>query len=730
MEEEARPRKLDFASPVLTPWLVSVHEEDYEKMTLCLIADGISIVRKVPYGYQNRDIISTSYQGWLILSDQKERYSLWNPLTLEFIHLPPLALRNTLHTKEEIRGAVLTSPLTSNHNHESTVILVEQNVPSLFFCKLGVGGDQRCLHWTQRFITVNHKVDADNYLRNPVNCNGRLYSQFNRFKLIEVDLHSEGLGFASRWLDMPRPKYMQDSVKVNGYLFESGGELFAIHLSLISVTIPWEEVISVQVSRLDVPANGWNKVESLEDIAFFVSAFSSFSCPALIGSGVEPNHINFQFLGDKSLYSFNMQDKTVSVSLPCPNLPLAWESFFFAIKRTSPTTTAIDDVQDQTRDVDDESKEIIKPDEIISEIVSEEVGQFAKLPLDTLDRIGRCLVLGDYMSFRAANKLCRLAAPPSSSLQGFHQGYNSCLLPPWLTYWQKGDDVCNFIDPLRVHGGKYLIHIPNNQSKDVTMCYSKEGWCVMLRGKDSIFLWNPFAKKTILLPNLAPAKCEEVSGCGFSCSPVSSDCVIAILLSNDLYRHCIDFFSLDNDGKGTRHRNIVAAFTFKEFRVTNHNNPTFYDGAFYFLGTKGNLAVVRKLDEEIFCQLLERPECPCDSFRQNFLLECDGKLLSVFVGSLGKWVRIFRLDFSEMVWVEVENLGNRSLYLSCFSSFATPSISGMENKVYFPRFYSDRLVYYSLDSRKFHCHGAQDILEDFYNTKMQLFSCWIQPSIP
>ncbi|GKV51793.1 hypothetical protein SLEP1_g58418 [Rubroshorea leprosula] len=120
--------------------------------------------------------------------------------------------------------------------------------------------------------------------------------------------------------------------------------------------------------------------------------------------------------------------------------------------------------------------------------------------------------------------------------------------------------------------------------------------------------------------------------------------------------------------------------------------------------------------------------CPCESFHQKFLLECDGKLVSIFVGFLGEWVEIFSLDENDKVWVEVEDFGNRTIFISRFSAFSMVAPPGLQNRIYFPRFYGkNRVVYYSLESMQLHAHGMDEVLEDFYDTTEQLLCGWITP---
>ncbi|GLT83456.1 hypothetical protein SLE2022_017440 [Rubroshorea leprosula] len=108
--------------------------------------------------------------GWFILLDnenqhnwvwnmlyQERRYSLWNPLTLEWIYLPPL----TLKAKQEISFCILSSP---PGNSDCMLILFETKIPSLIFHRIGIGYKQ----WTHQ--TIKLKLDEYDFLHNPVIC--------------------------------------------------------------------------------------------------------------------------------------------------------------------------------------------------------------------------------------------------------------------------------------------------------------------------------------------------------------------------------------------------------------------------------------------------------------------------------------------------------------------------------------------------------------------------------
>ncbi|GLT93659.1 hypothetical protein SLE2022_114410 [Rubroshorea leprosula] len=104
-------------------------------------------------------------------------------------------------------------------------------------------------------------------------------------------------------------------------MLESCGELFTVYLVIVGPN--GKRVVAVEVFKLDFSSMEWKKVESLKDQAFFVGGGnSSFSCSAT-RSGVKANHLYFTSYKDRSLYSFNMEDKIVSVSLPCSNLSIS-----------------------------------------------------------------------------------------------------------------------------------------------------------------------------------------------------------------------------------------------------------------------------------------------------------------------------------------------------------------------------------------------------------------------
>lgn len=50
---------------------------------------------------------------------------------------------------------------------------------------------------------------------------------------------------------------------------------------------------------------------------------------------------------------------------------------------------------------------------------------------------------------------------------------------------------------------------------------------------------------------------------------------------------------------------------------------------------------------------------------------------------------------------------------------------GMENKINFPRFYGQSIVFYSLETDDYHSFESQDVV-NFYSTTEELYCGWIE----
>uniref|UniRef100_A0A7N2M8R2 F-box domain-containing protein n=1 Tax=Quercus lobata TaxID=97700 RepID=A0A7N2M8R2_QUELO len=602
-------------------------------------------------------VYSYSY-GRSTRSDEANWRSLFllNPISLEKITLPPLK------RQESIGYCLLSSSPTEPAS--CLVILFAKGLPLIMYCHLG---DEEWtsldyyweLKWGFREISRGRwsslwPKNLRRQLECPVWCNGYLYAATSACKYL-VKFHDfqqdSSLEFRIEilepWLPMSRSRIV---FSAEYYLMESCGKLFSIEVKHYN----HKHIVGIDIHRFDFSKEKQEHIrQRLKGIVYIFTLAND---------------------GHKILYSYNIEDKEISVSSPFLNLPTLQSS---------------------------------EPD--IEEV------HLPYLPPDLFELIFRSLSFVDYLHFRATCKWFHSVAP-SIQWRMASQRFENLSLSPWLTFLEK-DGACAFIDPRC--GDKYFISLPQPLKASNVLCGTKHGWLLLIVDDESPFLFNPFTQVILPLP-FSDSSIEACTSIGISSPPCTSECVLVVILKNK-----VGFCMLGDE--------VWTEKFIKTDFLIDDNSPVFYRGAFYCLGQKGNLAILKLNNEEqegtfaVTFDVLTKPKPPCTGYIQNFLVECDGELLSVFVGPVGKWVRVFKLNKSRMTWIRVESLGDYMLFLSSKSSFsAKAQTPGMENKIYFPRFCGQSIVFYSLETCKYQSFQSEDVV-DFYSSREKLDCCWIEP---
>ncbi|KAJ6373864.1 hypothetical protein OIU78_029538 [Salix suchowensis] len=160
------------------------------------------------------------------------------------------------------------------------------------------------------------------------------------------------------------------------------------------------------------------------------------------------------------------------------------------------------------------------------------------------------------------------------------------------------------------------------------------GGCLSL-GKYVVFFFNPITNQRIDLPGLPRDECifDEIS---FSEAPTSPDCMVLAIHVQPFWV----FFSFIR--RGEDHWNSDKIYLESGF-VPSYSSPVFHEGCFYFLGQTGCLAIFDpnrdEKDELDMWVELHSPGNPCASPIMNcYMVDCNGELMSVFVGHMGQWV--------------------------------------------------------------------------------------------
>ncbi|KAH7860317.1 hypothetical protein Vadar_012034 [Vaccinium darrowii] len=173
--------------PAAYPWLLFYHGRGFRNQTFHTIthpassqnnSGSSSSVRSVPE-LRNKTVWNSCH-GWLILSDNDEdQFSLFNPVTLECILLPPY---DKLNPKTDINACALSSPPT---DPSCTLFLFDSGLCRILFCRL------QSKRWSEkRYVkeidAVNKRKSDTDCLELPVFCKGKLYASTRR-QLVSID---------------------------------------------------------------------------------------------------------------------------------------------------------------------------------------------------------------------------------------------------------------------------------------------------------------------------------------------------------------------------------------------------------------------------------------------------------------------------------------------------------------------------------------------------------------
>ncbi|KAM7473662.1 hypothetical protein LguiB_020905 [Lonicera macranthoides] len=346
------------------------------------------------------------------------------------------------------------------------------------------------------------------------------------------------------------------------------------------------------------------------------------------------------------------------------------------------------------------------------------------LPVDVLRLIGSRLLARDRIFSRSVCRNWRSAIPVVPSpvpLTKSLMSFATMTRFPLLMYYGCEGSFYSFYHP--VYNTTYV----SPKIANAKIRFSKDGWLLMSQGQKEIFFFNPIINKQIDLPNVLDYS-YNFTTISFSSLPTSADCTVFGVRHSSSTSISFNFI---RRGEDTWTECTVKSSI--EF-IGSLNNPVFHNGLFYYLDRKGILGTFDPTQEggEDGWTVLEKPKQPCNSIHRNYLFECDGELISVFLGQLGKWVKIFKLDAPTMTWRKLESLGDKMLFVSRTASFSATNseqeVMGMENKIYFPTFNGKNGVFYSLNTCKFHTLGTGYNSDDFYGTTLKLLCTWIDPS--
>ncbi|KAM7469405.1 hypothetical protein LguiA_007588 [Lonicera macranthoides] len=318
-QEQLHPRNRKGLQPIprSDPLLLYIHDKRGIKHTFYRISDGQELVRNIHC--MRRKVVCASSYGWLCLRNNSSGSScLLNSTSWEKIELPTLILSNYI-------VCLLSSPPA---NPGCTVVFICNSAREGFvtFKIYRPNIDGAIDSW------IEQEVNLGGYeIEHAVNYDGRIYGiDYRSGHVFIFEVSNITASITVRKIEMqeetPLP-LLAEVDKTKKILVESCGELYVVRLilwdELDPLVIQDLEVFKLEYSSTNFNLKVWERVESIGDRAFFLSSNCSASCSAK-EKGIEGNTIYISMQKDRSLYAFNLRDKSITISLPCPNVKLNW----------------------------------------------------------------------------------------------------------------------------------------------------------------------------------------------------------------------------------------------------------------------------------------------------------------------------------------------------------------------------------------------------------------------
>ncbi|GJR94427.1 hypothetical protein Tco_0266601 [Tanacetum coccineum] len=616
------------------------------------------------------------YHGWVILSDhlQDVVWSLWNPVTSQMIHFPPLILKDG--DSESIRECCLSAP---PDDLSSVLLLTRTDKPTLVFIRLQ--GKRKKLRWIEMSYASQLKritgEDGDS-IHNLTCCNGKLYAlnregSFGCF-IIQLDILVKDKEVLIKFLLLGAcpchsTEHCDDlTIFIKGYRTE---------LFCIKVTFFEKRLQAVYVFKLDmtsVKSNDmerfkgldmsykswhdmvdrfgdiltsmrlWERLFALEDAIVFVDLGRDNLVYYRPGIASElGGYIHIRDGVDNILYSYHFKENTISLSympslvLPTSNVSV-WEC-------------QLADDHGGAK-CNQEEKQIA-----VKAVTDNDLGlnewNLLNLPFDILKLIMEHCVCVEYLNFRATCKRCEVAAPliqwSNKTYLTRLQTYSS--VSPWLMVVDENQGIITFTDPML--GDNYFMKKLHLSLDNQEVFCSRFGWLLCFSHDfECLVFFNPFTSDLRKLPE---ATYGFYAVC-FSAPPTSPDCMVAGISIADECLVSVHYLARESSW-----RTIHVGAEPDSIRF-----PTFFGEDLYALDGDGKLIGFIGLGDENSSSTFVEARAPiscCTSPTRHYLMKCGQDLLKVIVGKFGERVEVFKWDVSKEEWEKIDSLGNHVLYI-------------------------------------------------------------------
>lgn len=353
------------------------------------------------------------------------------------------------------------------------------------------------------------------------------------------------------------------------------------------------------------------------------------------------------------------------------------------------------------------------------------------LPTDMLRLILLRLFTGDRLAFGAVCRSWSLKfiGPTLTNLPPKDWPFFSS---PSLMLPRINNSACKLFHS--VYNEFYYLNMP--ELVDAEIHFSKYGWLLMSGdNQQKLFFFNPFTRAKMELPPVDP-KFYILAMRLFS-PPTAAEWSVVGIFDNRLKYSEID--SIENTGSYKLQIGVLSSesnrwtyYNFRDRRDFQASNGTLvlHRGYYCSLDVKGRLTMIDPRDMRWWVAPLKLNGSFRKVMLQNFLVEVDETLLAVFVTGDGRKVSVYGLrNCGGSKWERITDLGDNMLYVSRTTSFCEVAVNkSMANKIFFPKFYGDSGVFYSLATKSYHSYDGKFCSKHSYGLKDIDSGIWIQPN--
>ncbi|KAL6988266.1 hypothetical protein U1Q18_014016 [Sarracenia purpurea var. burkii] len=278
------------------PWLVICDEKHQERQTFFSTLENHYYPRIIPDMCSK--YIETCNFGWLVLKDcVSDDFFLLNLRSMKKAHLPEL--KSSFGYMICILSATPSDP-------NCRVIFHDRRDNCASFCRPG------------DVEYIKQELDDDYMPFAATTFKGKVYwltLRCDRYSLVVVDFTGQSLHFRGL-IKQQCLVILPEVICSRYYLIESENELLVVHKICLGLSC---DVMNFRVLRVEFSKMEWVEVESIGQRTIFLDSNRGMASSS-VEAGTRSNCIYFVDFGDKNLYVFDMEDRSITTLLPCPNV--------------------------------------------------------------------------------------------------------------------------------------------------------------------------------------------------------------------------------------------------------------------------------------------------------------------------------------------------------------------------------------------------------------------------